>query len=125
LRLVRFLLTVPAVPWCRGKYLIRAALRGLVPEAVRLRPKAPVPGYPELEQMRRFGVPELPAGSELERYVDVSKLQARPAQVDEDHRELEVRLRTLGLHYWLAGLQSASNVQGKHDEHAPCATGFR
>jgi asparagine synthase (glutamine-hydrolysing) len=38
LRLLRYLLTVPAVPWCRDKCLIRTALIGLLPEAVRLRP---------------------------------------------------------------------------------------
>jgi asparagine synthase (glutamine-hydrolysing) len=109
-RLLRFLLTVPAVPWCRGKYLIRAALRGLVPEAVRLRPKTPLPGYPDLEQMRRFGLPEWPAVSEIEGYVDVDALPARRGQWGEGHEELDFTLRALGLHHWLAGLQRQSHV---------------
>jgi len=110
LRVLRFLLTVPAVPWCRGKYLIRTALRGLVPEAVRLRPKTPLHGYPDLEQIRRFGVPEWPAASEIERYVDVAALRAGGGHIDEGHEELDFTLRAFGLHYWLAGVERQSHV---------------
>ena len=35
IRLLRFLLAVPAVPWCRDKFLIRTALKGVLPEVVR------------------------------------------------------------------------------------------
>jgi asparagine synthase (glutamine-hydrolysing) len=42
LRLLRYMLSVPAVPWCRVKMLEREAARGLLPECVRTRPKTPL-----------------------------------------------------------------------------------
>jgi asparagine synthase (glutamine-hydrolysing) len=41
-RLLRFLLCLPPVPWCMEKELIRRALRGALPEEIRLRRKAVV-----------------------------------------------------------------------------------
>ena len=101
LRLVRFLLTVPTIPWCRDKYLIRTALKGILPEAVRLRPKAPLAGFPYLERARRSKPVELPRTAALERFVDLSKLPKWPVK---DREELDYALRVLGLHYWLLGL---------------------
>jgi asparagine synthase (glutamine-hydrolysing) len=101
LRLVRFLLAVPAVPWCREKYLIRTALKGILPEAVRLRPKAPLAGFPYLERARHSQPAELPSVPALERYVDLTKVPKWPGK----HREeLDYALRVVGLHYWLAAL---------------------
>jgi asparagine synthase (glutamine-hydrolysing) len=101
LRLVRFLLDVPAVPWCREKHLIRTALKGILPGAVRLRPKAPLAGFPYLERARRSQRQELPPVPALERYVDLSKLPKWPGT---DREELDYSLRVMGLHYWLLGL---------------------
>jgi len=39
LRLVRFLLRLPPVPWCADKELLRVAMQGVLPEQVRCRPK--------------------------------------------------------------------------------------
>lgn len=101
LRLVRFLLTVPAIPWCREKYLIRAALKGVLPETVRLRPKAPLVGFPYLERARRSQPNELSPTAVLDRFVDLSKLPKWPG---ENREQLDYLLRILGLHYWLLGL---------------------
>ena len=38
-RLLRFMLQIPPVPWCVNKELLRLAMRGCLPEAVRLRTK--------------------------------------------------------------------------------------
>lgn len=43
-RVVQFCLRVPAVPWCEDKLLLREAMRGLLPESIRARPKTPVMG---------------------------------------------------------------------------------
>ena len=101
LRLLRYLLTVPAVPWCRDKCLIRTALLGLLPEAVRLRPKTPAPGFPHRMRAQRSEPPELPAAPALARYVDAGKLPKWPGR---NREELDQIFRTIGLHYWLAGL---------------------
>ena len=42
LRLVRFCLRLPAVPWCADKYLLRAAMRGALPREILHRPKTPL-----------------------------------------------------------------------------------
>jgi len=42
LRLVDFLLALPALPWCSDKELLREAARCILPDAVRLRRKSPL-----------------------------------------------------------------------------------
>ena len=42
LRMLRFLLRVPPVPWCMEKELLREAMRGILPEEIRSRPKTPL-----------------------------------------------------------------------------------
>jgi len=42
LRLIRFLLRVPPVPWCIDKELGRRAMEGLLPLTVLHRPKSPL-----------------------------------------------------------------------------------
>lgn len=46
LRLVRFLLAMPSQPWFVGKALLREAMKGILPDAVRLRPKTVLCGDP-------------------------------------------------------------------------------
>ena len=52
-RLVEYCLALPPYPWCVRKEILRRAMRGALPEAVRLRPKSPLAGYPYLELLRR------------------------------------------------------------------------
>ena len=101
LRMVRFLLSVPAMPWCRNKHLIRVALRGYVPEAVRKRPKSPLPGLPYLIRARAVEPPNLPPVAILDGYINTDQLPKWPGR---NREELDLRLRVLGLHYWLFSL---------------------
>jgi asparagine synthase (glutamine-hydrolysing) len=43
LRVLRFLLRVPPIPWCVDKELCRRAMKGLLPPIVLTRPKTPLP----------------------------------------------------------------------------------
>ena len=52
LRLVEFALSLPPWPWCIKKHILREAMRGLLPEPVRRRPKAPLAGYPYLDLLQ-------------------------------------------------------------------------
>ena len=52
LRLIHYCLSLPPYPWCIKKHLIREAMRGILPEAVRTRPKAPLAGDPYIELLR-------------------------------------------------------------------------
>jgi asparagine synthase (glutamine-hydrolysing) len=101
LRVQRFLLAVPPVPWSRNKHLIRTALSGLLPEAVRLRPKSPLAGLPYLERARHLAEPVLAAIPSLGHYVDMSKLPKWPGR---NRKELDDFLRVLALRYWVLGL---------------------
>jgi asparagine synthase (glutamine-hydrolysing) len=98
IRIVRFLLAVPAVPWCREKFLIRTSLRGLLPESVRQRPKSPVPGTPYLTRVRQMAKPSLPDSRTLAGYVNMEELPEWPG---ESREVTDSMLRVLSLHYWL------------------------
>lgn len=52
LRLLRFLFSIPVVPWIIDKHLIRSSMRGILPEQVRLRPKTPLQEDPWLALLR-------------------------------------------------------------------------
>src|SRR5262249_45249162 len=46
LRVLRFLLRLPPVPWCANKELVRLAMKGRLPKRVLRRPKCPLPQDP-------------------------------------------------------------------------------
>ena len=46
--LARYATSLPTVPWAIDKEVLRAALRGRLPDEVRLRPKAPLAGTPRV-----------------------------------------------------------------------------
>ena len=108
LRVVRFLLTAPVIPWCRTKALIRCALRGKIPEEVRTRAKTPLTGFPYIQRIREMGAyPELTRVPALGQFVKDDAFPCRPAaRQDEIDRELKI----LGLNYWLASLDSVSRT---------------
>jgi asparagine synthase (glutamine-hydrolysing) len=100
IRLLRFLLSVPALPWCRNKHLVRRALSGVVPEAVRLRPKTPLRLNPNLQRARRHGLPRAAASPLLESYGDAGRLSS--VRLDDDNvATVEATLRFVALSYWL------------------------
>jgi asparagine synthase (glutamine-hydrolysing) len=77
LRMLRFLLSVPPVPWCRSKYLISRAMRGILPEPVLQRVKF---GYPNPLIVEREAHPEsgplLPA-RDFDSFVQYSRLEGK------------------------------------------------
>jgi hypothetical protein len=76
LRLIRFALGLPAVPWCVDKHLLRACL-GELPAELRRRPKTPLAADPVAVLVQHAGLASLraPAPSrELDRFVDARAL---------------------------------------------------
>jgi asparagine synthase (glutamine-hydrolysing) len=55
LRILRFLLRLPPVPWCVNKELTRQVMKGRLPDRVLVRPKAPLPEDPLEVCWRREG----------------------------------------------------------------------
>lgn len=76
-RLVRFVMRLSPLPWFASKTLLREAMRGLLPEAVRTRPKTPLRGDPTPAQFRRANLQ--PAvdmiDNKLEPFVDARVLR--------------------------------------------------
>src|SRR6185503_10976851 len=52
-RVVRFLLSVPSIPWCVDKFLLRESMRGLLPDEIRRRRKAGLSADPTLVALRQ------------------------------------------------------------------------
>ena len=77
-RLASFILRLPSFPWCLGKHVVRAAMKGRIPDAVRTRPKTPLAASPvaPAEQWSASRALELfqttPA---MERFVDVGRFR--------------------------------------------------
>jgi asparagine synthase (glutamine-hydrolysing) len=111
LRMVRYLLRLPPLPWCVNKELLRVATRGTLPEPVRLRPKAPLAGDPLFEYLR-FSPPQWWAEHfdpvpDLGEYVNIS---AVPRVAGNEPNRLWVDLRPLSLNHWLKHVRSVNSL---------------
>jgi asparagine synthase (glutamine-hydrolysing) len=101
-RLVKYLLGIPPLPWCVDKELLRAALPDQVPDAVRLRPKTPLPEFPFLAYLRQHGVASLGRPSLvplLARYATPEDLT--PLTGKENFNMLALKLLPRKLNAWL------------------------
>jgi len=101
-RLVNFLLALPTVPWCCDKELLRLAARAVLPDAVRLRRKSPLPADPIAALLRRpdsAWVDRFEPVAELEQYV----IRDRVPTVfgEKDPWSVWINLRPLSLNFWL------------------------
>jgi len=102
LRLATFLLSLPALPWCSDKQLLREAARGVLPNAVRLRRKSPLITDPLISLLRKpesEWVDHFAPVSALERYV----LRNRVPKVFNEGESWTawIHLRPLSLNFWL------------------------
>jgi asparagine synthase (glutamine-hydrolysing) len=101
-RLVDYLLSIPAVPWCVQKYILRSAMKDRLPARVLHRPKTPLAGDPVLQLTRRAGVRWLDhfeVTPQLTRFVNLS---SRRSTAEETPNALWAKLRVFALNHWLA-----------------------
>jgi asparagine synthase (glutamine-hydrolysing) len=112
LRMIRFLLRVPPVPWCMQKELLRQATRGILPEEIRLRPKVPLreDPLPLLMEKGCWIVPpsKQPAEASKE-YVNWPAVGATSSG-DAGYLILE-KLRPVSLSHWLKGVEKPTGIQ--------------
>jgi asparagine synthase (glutamine-hydrolysing) len=102
LRMLRFLLSVPALPWCRTKLLLRRAGRGRLPTRTLERAKTPLSADPAFVRCRgRTALPSPAQTALLEPYVRVPSLQTTSTN-SVMLFTLHSRPRDLG--YWLQQL---------------------
>lgn len=102
LRLVHFLLALPALPWCSDKELLREAARGILPDAVRLRRKSPLLADPLIALLQRpesAWVDSFEAVPELGQYVEPSRVPK--VFGEKDAWTAWIHLRPLSLNFWL------------------------
>jgi asparagine synthase (glutamine-hydrolysing) len=103
LRLVHFLLALPTVPWCCDKELFREAARGVLPDAVRLRRKSPLPADPVVALLKKNDsawVDQFEPVPELERFVRRKRVPKTFG--GSDIWSSWIHLRPLSLNLWLS-----------------------
>lgn len=105
LRVVNFMLSLPPLPWFKRKYLIRQAMRNILPTEVLERPKTPLGTtlssllkQPGAEWVRHWN-----AQPELRRYVLREAVNMGPGL---SHGKAYVNMRPLLLNNWLSLLQT-------------------
>jgi asparagine synthase (glutamine-hydrolysing) len=102
LRLVKFLIALPRLPWCCDKQLLREAGRGVLPDPVRLRRKSPLRSDPLIALLARpeaSWVDHFEAVPELGHYVIRDRVPA--VQGETNPWAAWVHLRPLSLNFWL------------------------
>ena len=102
-RLVEYLLSIPASPWCANKHILRCAMKDLLPAAVLNRPKTPLAGDPALQLSQRASVRwlhDFEVTPQLTRFVN---LKLRRSLAEKKSPEvLWANLRLFALNHWLA-----------------------
>jgi len=101
LRMLRYMLAVPAIPWCRAKYIERRAMSGTLPTAVLKRPKTPVKGDSAWEAARRLGLRRSIPAPGINEYVDFERI---PKEAGPDIMMFQVNFRPVALNYWLQNI---------------------
>jgi asparagine synthase (glutamine-hydrolysing) len=102
LRIQRFFLRLPMLPWCADKELLRVAMRGRLPVEILRRSKAPVEGDPLLGMFQKGGTERISNVSQapgFKGYVAPDKFKA-PGK-DGDFKYLDLYLRAVSMNYWL------------------------
>jgi len=110
-RLIKFLLALPPLPWFVNKALLRLAMRNILPEEVRVRPKTPLAGNPlEINILRAKkglydGFEPAPG---LDQYVDVSLLPDSTRRAEPGQAWLVTR--PYSLNFWLRRMGASGNI---------------
>ena len=102
LRVVNFLLALPALPWCSDKQLLRESAKGVLPDAVRLRRKSPLLADPVvalLDRQESSWVDSFQAVPELGKYVE-RRLIPKVFK-ERDVWSAWIHLRPLSRNFWL------------------------
>lgn len=121
LRLVHFLLALPALPWASDKELLRTAARGVFPDEVRLRSKSPLPADPliyHLDRQESAWVDSFEPCPELGRYIERTRIPK--VFREKDVWTAWINLRPLSLNLWLRSHDASGiNVKGASRDGEP------
>lgn len=104
IRMLRFLLAVPALPWCRSKYLLRRAMRGHLPDHL-LRRRKTTPALPSVcNYLTRLCQLPFPAAPRTREYINDRCFPHLPNAGD-----VESNIRARSLNHWLQNLHGNSD----------------
>jgi asparagine synthase (glutamine-hydrolysing) len=112
IRLLRFLLRLPAVPWCVNKELARCAMKADLPDAVRERAKAPMLDDPLavcLRTGRWIPTAPIPPPSAIHNYIDWKKWSATYQEIQGFKNGAP--LFSLALLLWLKDIENAQRIE--------------
>lgn len=98
LRMLKFMLSVPAVPWTWKKRLVRDAMSGLLPKEVLSREKAPLPVYPSVLAIKRCGLPPIENTAQVSTYVDLGRIPGIGSEDFELYRSISLHV----VDHWLS-----------------------
>ena len=105
-RLVEYLLSVPATPWCVNKHILREAIKRQLPAAIVNRPKTALAGDPALQLTRCASVRWLDSFEVNPQLRDFVNLKLRqPVAGEQTSDGLWANLRIFALNYWLTNSQ--------------------
>jgi len=107
LRLLDYCLTLPPQPWCVKKRILREAMRRMLPEPVRLRPKTPLgiwPGLHKLGALEASWMDDFIPEPGLDAYVKRARIPGVLGTGDTTNAW--ENLRPLSLNFWLQKIQS-------------------
>ena len=111
LRLLDWCLSLPLQPWVTKKHILREAMRGTLPEAVRKRPKSPLAGFPQEELLKSTNpaaFDNFPMSKDLERYVNTATLPS-VIELQIDTGVSSAALKPLSLQLWLGGFKISAH----------------
>jgi len=97
LRVLKFLLAVPPIPWGRRKLLMRQAMHGYLPAEILTRNKTPLQGEPFAAAFEETARPSLTPGQTILDFVDLARIPVNPGTPFER----EALLRVYALDRWL------------------------
>lgn len=101
-RLVEYLLAIPAVPWCVNKHILRLAMKNRLPAQVLNRKKTPLAGDPALQLARDASVRWLDSFEVTPQLKDFVNLNLRRSLANEPTPDgLWANLRLFALNHWL------------------------
>jgi asparagine synthase (glutamine-hydrolysing) len=105
-RLIEFVFSIPPVPWCQRKELVRRAFRGELPGEILERPKSPLNRFAERQvamwrESRRTAA--IAIGDEVREFVD----SRRVADTLESgsFEDVSAAWRVLALDHWIRNLR--------------------
>jgi asparagine synthase (glutamine-hydrolysing) len=98
LRIVDYLLAIPAFPWTYKKKLLRDSMVNKLPDKLRLRPKTPVSVNPVSAKMQQRGIKwldDIPLSAQATEFVNSTRLANSCSRIGPEE------IRAYSLHRWL------------------------